>query len=422
MTDPAPAEAPTGYLRFARENARFLSFGFLMALSSSFGQTFFIGVFGPEVQAEFDLSHAEWGTVYMLGTLLSALVLPFTGRWIDKMPLIRYATLVSIGLAVACLGAALCPGAGFLVAAIFMLRQMGQGLASHTSITSTVKYFRFSRGKAVAIVSLGYPAGRAVLPVAAVSLIAFVGWRETYAIAGVVALVLLLPAVFWLLRNNHHTPQPEPARQSVTALKPESDEQNLTVSEVFRHPFFYAILPGILAPSIIETALFFHQLSIASMKGWSAEWVTAGYAAFAVMTTLFSMAAGPIVDRAGATRLLPIILMPYVFGILILGFLDSAIWAWVYLALSGATSGLRQTIAPVMWTEFGGTRHIGAIRSMAATISVFASALGPPAMGWMMDAGIRLDTMAIGTVIILIAAIGLTWVACRAQLRGQNAT
>lgn len=421
MTDPAPAEAPTGYLSFARENARFLSFGFLMALASSFGQTFFIGVFGPEVQAEFDLSHAEWGTVYMLGTLLSALVLPFTGRWIDRMPLIRYAVLVSIGLAVACLGAALCPGAGFLVAAIFMLRQMGQGLASHTSITATVKYFRFSRGKAVAIVSLGYPAGRAVLPVAAVALIAFVGWRETYAIAGFVALALLLPAVIWLLRDNRQTPPPEPVRQSVKTHKREPDEHNLTVSEVFRHPFFYAILPGVLAPSIIETALFFHQLSIASMKGWSAEWVTAGYAAFAVMTTLFSMAAGPIVDRAGATRLLPLILMPYVFGILILGFLDNAIWAWVYLALSGATSGLRQTIAPVMWTEFGGTRHIGAIRSMAATISVFASALGPPAMGWMMDAGIRLGTMAIGTVIILIASIGLTWIACRAQLRERNA-
>jgi hypothetical protein len=75
-----------------------------------------------------------------------------------------------------------------------------------------------------------------------------------------------------------------------------------------------------------------------------------------------------------------------------------------------------------MWTEFGGTRNIGAIRSMAATISVFASALGPPAMGWMMDAGIRLESMAIGTVVFLIAATGLTWIACRAQLQGRNAT
>ncbi len=421
MTTPA-AEVPTGYLTFARENFRFLSFGFLMALASSFGQTFFIGVFGPEVQKEFDLSHAEWGTVYMLGTLLSAAVLPFTGRWIDRMPLLRYATLVSIGLAIACVGAALCPAAGFLVVAIFMLRQMGQGLASHTSITATVKYFRHNRGKAVAVVSLGFPAGRAFLPVVAVALIALLGWRETYALAGLLALLLLLPAVIWLLRGRSDSPPPEVKQAFNVSTKQISSGNNLTVAEVFRHPFFYAILPGILAPSIIETALFFHQLSIASMKGWSAEWVTAGYAIFAIMTTLFSMVAGPIVDRAGATRLMPLILVPYVVGILVLGFLDSALWAWVYLALSGATSGLRQTIAPVMWTEFGGTRHIGAIRSMAATISVFASALGPPAMGWMMDADIRLESMAIGTVIYLTVATGLIWIACRAQLREQNIT
>ena len=86
-----------------------------------------------------------------------------------------------------------------------------------------------------------------------------------------------------------------------------------------------------------------------------------------------------------ATRLLWVILVPYVFGILILAYMDDPLWAWAYLALSGATGGLRQTIAPVMWAEFGGTRHIGAIRSMAATLSVFASALGPPAMGFMME-------------------------------------
>lgn len=414
---PAAAGETSGYIEFAARNLRFLAFGFLMALASSFGQTFFIGVFGPEIRAEFSLSHAEWGAIYMAGTLLSALVLPYTGGWIDRMPLRRYTLLVCVGLAVACAGAALCPAAGFLVAAIFLLRQMGQGLASHVSITATVKHFRRDRGKAVAIVSLGFPAGRAVLPLAAVALIALIGWRETYALAGAVALVALIPAVIWLMRD---TSAARAAAARAGAPEPgqhDPPERSLSVRQVLRHPFFYAILPGILAPSIIETALFFHQLSIAEMKGWSAGWVTAGYAVFAAMTTLFSMVAGPIVDRIGATRLLFVILLPYIVGILVLAFLHDPIWAWGYLALSGATSGLRQTIAPVMWAEFGGTRHIGAIRSMAATLSVFASALGPPAMGWMMDAGIRLESMAIGTVIYLALSTVLIWIACAAQRR-----
>ena len=415
MTRPATAAAPSGYLTFARANLQFLGFGFLLALASSFGQTFYIGVFGPEIRSEFGLNHAEWGTIYMAGTLLSAAVLPFTGSWIDRMPLKRYALLVSIGLALACLGAALCPAAGFLIAVVFMLRHMGQGLASHTSLTATVKHFRRDRGKAVAIVSLGFPAGRAVLPVAAVALIALLGWRTTYLMAGIATAVLLIPAVLWLLRNpGRAAEKPSPATPDHL---PVPKERSLTLTQVLTHPFFYLILPGTVAPSIIETALFFHQLEVAAMKGWSAGWVTAGYAVFSVTTTLFSMAAGPLVDRVGATRLLWVILIPYIFGILILAYMDDPLWAWVYLALSGATGGLRQTIAPVMWAEFGGTRHIGAIRSMAATLSVFASALGPPAMGFMMIAGVSLQNMVLGTVIYLILATVLIWIACSVQWR-----
>lgn len=420
MIRPAPAAAPSGYVSFARANLRFLGFGFLMALASSFGQTFFIGVFGPEVRAEFGLSHAEWGTIYMVGTLLSALVLPFTGGWIDRMPLMRYSLLVAIGLSLACFGAALCPAAGFLVAVIFMLRQMGQGLASHVSITSTVKHFRQDRGKAVAIVSLGFPAGRAVLPVAAVALIALIGWRTTYAVAGILTAILLIPAVIWFLCSP--TRENKAADTNAAAPVAEDHDQSLTLRQVLTHPFFYLILPGTVAPSIIETALFFHQLTVAEMKGWSSGWVTAGYAVFSIATTLFSMAAGPLVDRIGATRLLPVILVPYVFGILILAYLDDPIWAWAYLALSGATGGLRQTIAPVMWAEFGGTRHIGSIRSMAATLSVFASALGPPAMGYMMDAGVSLENMVIGTVIYIAIASGMIWYACVRLVRQRSRT
>ena len=68
-----------GYIKFALANRRILAFGFLMALGSSFGQTFFIGIFSPSIEAEFGLSHSEWGTIYMAGTLLSAATAPIPG-------------------------------------------------------------------------------------------------------------------------------------------------------------------------------------------------------------------------------------------------------------------------------------------------------------------------------------------------------
>ena len=87
------------YLRFTLENRRFLAFGFLMAFSSSFGQTFFVGLFGPDLRAEFGLSHGDWSLVYMAGTLASALVLPWSGRLIDRVDLGVFTAAVCIGLA-----------------------------------------------------------------------------------------------------------------------------------------------------------------------------------------------------------------------------------------------------------------------------------------------------------------------------------
>jgi hypothetical protein len=48
------------YRQLFRTNSRLVVFSFLMALYSSFGQTYFIGVFGPQIQSEFGLSHTAW--------------------------------------------------------------------------------------------------------------------------------------------------------------------------------------------------------------------------------------------------------------------------------------------------------------------------------------------------------------------------
>ena len=46
-----------------------------------------------------------------------------------------------------------------------------------------------------------------------------------------------------------------------------------------------------------------------------------------------------------------------------------------------------------------------------------ASALGPPAMGFMMIAGVSLQNMVLGPVIYLLLATVLIWVACSVQWR-----
>ena len=156
--------AITAYRQLVTANKRLLGFGFVMALCSSFGQTFFIGIVGPDIQREFSLSHTLWGTIYMVGTLLSAVLLPWSGALIDRFRLRSYALAACLLLIGACAYTATVSGIVSLILAIFFLRQAGQGLAYHVSITSMARYFSRERGRAIAVASLGLTAGEAALP------------------------------------------------------------------------------------------------------------------------------------------------------------------------------------------------------------------------------------------------------------------
>jgi len=365
------------YLSFVAANRRLVGFGFLGAFSSSFGQTYFIGVFGPSVQSEFGLSHTAWGTIYMLGTLASALLLPWSGKLIDRLHLARYTALVCGLSVVACVTTSLVAGAATLTAAVLLLRQSGQGLMSHIALTSMARYFDTGRGRAIAVATLGFSAGEAVLPFIAVLAIAAAGWRWTYAGTGFVLAAVLLPILLWLLRGHGERHRAHQAR--------------LADAAALRDARFYLLLPGIFAPSLILTAMFFHHLNLADAKGWSHAWITGSYVIYAAATVLTSLVAGRLVDRFGAVRIVPFMLVPLFGAMLVLAWLDSAWAAWPYLLLAGLSTGLTHTAVSAMWAELYGVAHLGAIRSLAAAIGVFASALGPVTMGGLMDAGATVE-------------------------------
>ena len=403
------------YIGLAAANPRFIAFGFLLTLCSSFGQTYFIGIFGPSIQAEFDLSHTRWGSVYMIGTLASATLLPWTGKQIDRFDLRAYAAAVCALLAGACAFAAFTPSAVALVVTIFLLRHGGQGLMSHVAITSMGRYFEVNRGRAIGFSTIGYAAGEAVLPFVAVTAIALVGWRWTYAVAAGLLAFAVIPAAMWLLAGH-----PERHRRYLDGLGSSPNGRaggarwSWTRRDVLRDPRFYLLQPGLLAPSVALTAMFFHHLSVADAKGWSHEWITGSYVVYAVAAVATSLSSGPIIDRIGAVRLVQFMLWPMVAGLALLGVVDQPLVAWPYLGLIGVTVGIVLTGVAALWAEIYGVEHLGAIRSMAAAFGVFGSALGPVIMGALMDQGVHVNTVslmfplygALGAVLIFVALRG----------------
>ena len=397
------------YIRFARANARLVGFGFLMAFASSFGQSFFVGAFVPEIERAFDLSHTAWGTIYMVGTLASALLLPWSGKQIDRLDLRHYAMIVLGLLGLACFAAALTPGAIVLVLVVFLLRQSGQGLASHTAITTMARYFDFGRGRAIAIASLGFSAGEAILPLAAVAAIAALGWRWSYAGAGLIALFVFLPLALWLLRGHGERHASHVA--AGVAAGEGAHAGSWTRAQMLRDPRFWMLMPGIFAPSLILTAMFINHRFVAEAKGWSAAWITGNYVVYAAATITTSLIVGQLLDRIPARRLVPLMLVPLALAMAAIAFGGAPLWVWPYFILAGVSSGIGHTAVSAMWPELYGTRHLGAIKSLATALSVFASALGPVIMGLLMDNGLSTDGVCWIFAAYTLAAAGTTWFA-----------
>ena len=128
-------------LKFLKENYRWIMGGFLLTYFSSFGQTFFVSGSIAEWRAAFDLSHGDFGRLYMLATLASALCLPFVGRLVDIMPVHRLILLVVPVLAAATLIAAYAPSILILGFGIFLLRLFGKGMMTHSAVTATGRWF-----------------------------------------------------------------------------------------------------------------------------------------------------------------------------------------------------------------------------------------------------------------------------------------
>lgn len=384
------------YLTFAGRHRRFLAFGFLLTFTSSAGQTFFIGLFGPEIRDVFNLDHTGWSSLYLVGTLASAFLLPWTGQLIDRLDLRWYVALALIGLATACAAISLAQSLFTLTFAIFLLRQMGQGVTSHTAATTMARYFGPNRGKALAIASIGIAVGEALLPILAIMAISAIGWRTTYGLTSGIILLILLPLALLLLRGHadrHQDlhPSGDNKAQMDGHTVPDSNRR-----EMLTEPRFYLIIPAFVAPPIIMTALFFHHLTLAEGKGWSAAWITGQYWVFALFAVMSSLAAGPLIDRLSAARIMPMALVPMCLALLLLASTEAPIWLLPYLALLGLTSGLAFTGYGALWAELYGTTHLGAIRSLASAIGVFASALGPVLAGVLLDAGVKMETIGLG--------------------------
>lgn len=388
------------FLTFIGTNARWLGGGFLLCFFSSFGQTFFVSLSNGDIRRDYDLTNGEFGMIYMLATLASAATLPFLGWTLDRYPAWRVAAVTVVCLAIATLAMAVSSSVPLLILAIYLLRLFGQGMMTEISMTTTGRWFAANRGRAMALVTLGNHAGTGFFPLIFVLAAGAFGWRGTWVASAAILILVALPTIVALV-HRERDPQSEPPGTPIPNVA------DWTMAEVLRSPRFYLVSMSVLAPPFIGTTLFFHQVYLTELRGWSLEAFAAGFAVMSAVTVVFALVCGWMVDRYSALRLLPYFLIPLAIACFIAANFTAEAAIFVFMICLGVSNGFSSTLLGALWPELYGVKHLGAIRSLTVALMVLASALGPGVTGILIDLGVpyplQIDAMGVYCLVMTIA-------------------
>jgi len=250
---------------FYYDNLRWLVITTLLYFSSSFGQTFFIAIFAGYIRYDFEISHTTWGSIYAIGTCLSAALMFKLGGLTEKFKSVNLGFIIIIGLSFFCLMMVFANDIILLAFIIFGLRFFGQGFASHLSMVLCGRWFSKNRGKSVAFTSLGFSFGEAFLPIIFVSIIGIYGWRSTWGIAFI--MLILISFIIRTLLTHERSPS---KNNQITIEKKELGilKKHWTKKDMLKSWIGWPMIIAIVAQSMFATIFFFQQVTLGIENNW----------------------------------------------------------------------------------------------------------------------------------------------------------
>ncbi len=396
-------------------NKKVLLFGFIFTFFSSFGQSFFLGLFNPSIRNELDISHGQFGTIYAIATICSSIVLIWFGKKIDEYKLLNYSIVVIGILFFSSVFFSFINNIYILIVAIFLMRFSGQGLMSHTSSTTISRYFNKRRGRALSGIWFGLSSAEFILPVLIVFLLTFYSWRTIWHFISIIIIIVLPLVVFYTIKNVTID-----SREG-TNIKNKNfiDIKSWKRSEVLKDFKFYIIALNMLALPWIATGVFIYQSFIAESKLWNIYVIPKSFMIYSIISILTLIFSGFLVDKFTSRKLIPFVNIPLLIGLIILYLFNNPFYAYIFFGLMGASNGLANVLGSSLWAEIYGVRFLGGIRALTTALMVFSTAFGTALFGFLIDNGYSIENIAmISALYVSITLIMLFFI--KSSIKPKN--
>ena len=360
------------------------------------GQTIGVSVFTDPVKDALGLSRNQFSNAYMIGTIVSSLVIGKAGVWFDTYGARYVAFFAAITLGFTLF---LCSWSAnmsvfvkdalstdtwmvpFVLMTIlfFLLRFAGQGVLTMASRNVIMIWFDKNRGKVNAFSSVALSFGFSSSPLWINSLIEGYGWKMTWQFLAMALLAFsLVIFVFYKISPEKHGLLPDGAKTLSTSNEEKKIvPKQFTLLEAKKKRAFWMYGLTLAFNSFFITGLTFHVVSIFTNEGFSKEDAISIFLPGSVVAVTVSTLFNFLSDYLPLKLYLYLMLCGGFLASLGFLFLSTSFGVPMLIAGFGILGGFFAVLNAVAWPRFFGRMHLGSITGKIMSFLILASALAP---------------------------------------------
>jgi MFS transporter, OFA family, oxalate/formate antiporter len=375
--------------------------GIVGTLASIPGQTMGVSVFTDHLISALKVSRVGISSAYMVGTLGSALLIPYAGKLFDRFGA-KAASVISalfLGLFLMLLSVSgsinhtistaltISPAlSGTMLAVIcfFGMRFFGQGVLTLASRGMVVLWFDSRRGIAAGILGVATAFGFSYAPRPLQALIDKFGWQGALLVLGGFLILLFIPFALLSFRNSPAScglameeglaPRKKTARGNKHAGNTAS---SYTLSQARHDSRFWLLTLILFFWAMYNTALTFHVISVFSTAGFSASDALKIFLPVSIISVISQFIGSWLSDRINLKYLVIVKTLAMLLSGIAVFRLGTTGSVPLLIASMGAAGGLFSILNIVSWPKLFGTAHVGAISGFSMAFVVAGSAVGP---------------------------------------------
>ncbi len=364
----------------------YASFFISIAQVPMYGPVF--SVFVKPIEDEFGWSRSTITIAFTIGSIGGSILSALIGVILDRYGARLVTVFAGVAVAVSLFCVAIMTEPWHFWISYGVARSAALAGVSLGTSVAIANWFIRNRGRATAIRAMGQRGGQALMPLLIMPILVLLGWRESFAVFSVVALLLItLPAFFFIRRRpEDYGLKPDGVELDIEGEAPQTDEFSWSLKQVRKTRALWMITIGMSAGIAAQIAINVHAVANFQDLGMAESLSITVASLFTGIAALSMVGWGLLLDRMHVRYVSMISMVLFIISMSILLLAGSSFYmAFIFAIIFGLATGGWTVSQMVMIPNYFGRMHAGSIKGFISPIEGTVGISGPLIAAFIFD-------------------------------------